>query len=260
MRKKSEEQTIATVAIQAGGVVMHLVGSTPLIYNAMSQKNKEELLWPSGRKTAADKASKLKHIPIKEYRSSVYRRRESDTGPTRLLARASWFKAAVVEAAKDMPGATAAQLRRLLWVDGDMLDLYGVPQLKMDVVRNSDMNRTPDIRTRAIVPQWACTISIKYVQPQLSLDTVGKLVGAAGILNGVGDWRQQKGSGNFGQFRIVEENDALFQSIVRNGGLAPQDAALAEPVTYDQETEELLSWFEEKATKLDKSQRAALLG
>jgi hypothetical protein len=259
VRKKSEEKTIATVEIQAGGAVLHILGATPFIYNAMSAKAKQELLKPKGRKTAAEKASSLKHVPQREYRESVYRRRDADNGPTRLLIPARMFKAAIVEAAKDMPGATAAQLRRLLWVEGDMLDLYGVPQILASVVRNSDMNRTPDIRTRAIVPQWAATIQVRYVQPQLSLDTVGKLVGAAGILNGVGDWRQQKGSGNYGQFRVVGEDDPQFQSLVRNGGMAAQDEALTDPEYYDQETEELLAWFDGEVAKLDKATQASLL-
>jgi hypothetical protein len=47
-----------------------------------------------------------------------------------------------------------------------------------------------------------------------------------------------------GNFRIVDENDADFKRIVKEGGRKAQQTALDFPVAYDDETLELLTWFD----------------
>jgi hypothetical protein len=74
--------------------------------------------------------------------------------------------------------------------------------------------------------------------------SVVNLFAAAGVLSGVGDWRNEKGSGTFGQFMLVDPDNELFRRIVETGGRDVQIAAMANPTAYDRETEELLAWFE----------------
>ncbi len=157
---------------------------------------------------------------------------------------ASAFKAALKSAALDLPGASKSQIGRLTYVEGDLVSIYGVPKLLMSVVRSADMNRTPDIRTRAILTEWACRVSITFVMPLLREQAVVNLLAAAGITQGIGDWRPQKGSGSYGQFALVGIGDADFDRIVATGGRDAQMAAMAEPECYDDETEKLLSWFD----------------
>ena len=90
------------------------------------------------------------------------------------------------------------------------------------------MARTPDIRTRAVMTEWACVISVSYVKPKLNQTSVVNLIAAGGITCGIGDWRQEKGSGSHGQFRIVGPNDKDFLRILKNGGRAAQQQALAD--------------------------------
>lgn len=255
MKKKKDAdttKTIVPVPIKQGECPYYILGVTPLVYNAMSFKVMCELLKPKGRKTTAEKATSLKHDPLKEFRDSVYRRRVAEIGPTRLLLPSNMFKAALAGVAKRVPGSTTAEMKQLVWVDGDANDLYGVPQLFMSVVRNSDISRTPDVRTRAIVPQWCCAINIKYVQPQLSAEAIGILLQAAGMLNGVGDYRQEKGAGNYGQFEIANGDDPRVKALIKNGGIKAQDAALKTPTYYDQQTEDLMAWFEQEIAKGDR--------
>ena len=75
MKKSANE--VNEVQIEKLGVGVASVwvkGMTPLIYNAMSAKVRGELLLPKGKKSAAEKATTLKHDPLAEYRASVYRR------------------------------------------------------------------------------------------------------------------------------------------------------------------------------------------
>jgi len=219
-----------------------LIGTAPLICNRMSQKARQELLLPKGRKTAAEKASTLKHDPLEEFRASPYTAIESDS-PTHIQALATMFKKACMTAALDLPGAKKAQIGRLLYVVGDRVSVYGVPQIMCSVTRSADMNRTPDIRSRAILPRWACRISVSFVSPIIRLSSVANLLVAGGITAGIGDWRVEKGSGSYGTFEIVADDDARYREILASGGAEAQKAAMQEPVAYDDETAELLSWY-----------------
>jgi hypothetical protein len=226
-----------------GEIEVGMMGLSPMVYNAVSLKARQELLLPRTR-TRASRATSLKHDPLEEYRNSVYRRRQFETGPTRLLFPCPAFKGVLSTAALDLPtDVTKAKIGRLTWVLGDKLDVWGVPQLKMDVVRNSDIGRTPDIRTRAILSQWACIARIRYMRPILNERTIQGLLHMGGLTVGIGDFRQEKGKGSYGQFGLCPLDDEQFQQIVANGGMAAQDAALRQPEFYDAETEELYSWF-----------------
>lgn len=234
------------IEIQHETITLAILGRSPLIMNRMSQKAMHELLMPKGRKTAAEKAVSLKHDPMAEYRASPYTLKD-DTAPTRLAMPAVAFKKAMTGIAVDIPGAKKAQVGRLAYVEGERVPIYGVPQLFMAVVRSADMNRTPDIRTRCIVPQWASSISVTFVRPLMRAQQIANLIAAAGKTTGVGDWRGEKGSGNYGQFDIVSPDDPRYLEIVASGGRTAQDAGLENPACYDDETTDLLAWFEDES-------------
>lgn len=246
MAKQVNRDTMIEIeGIRTGTISPWLVGRSPLILNAMSEKTRQSLLMPR-KKTAADKAQNLKHEPMDEYRNSAYKR--TGTGPTRIIFPASAFKGAMCNAALEIPGAKKAQIGRLVWVEGDTVDVYGVPELKMDVVRSADMNRTPDIRTRAILREWAVRLRITFVQPTLNATSIIQLLSTAGMIIGVGDYRQEKGRGSYGQFEVSNDGGA-HEAIVKAGGMKAQDAALEKPEMYDEETKQLMEWFLAEKTK-----------
>jgi len=71
---------------------------------------------------------------------------------------------------------------------------------------------------------------------------IQNLLEAGGMIQGVGDWRPEKG-GNYGQFRIVDPEDPLFKQITATGGRQAQLAAMQKPIPYDIDTKDLLEWF-----------------
>lgn len=248
MAKKVETAEISVLEISQGNVQVAIVGTSPLIFNRMAEKAKRELLMPKGRKTAADRAQSLKHVPIDEYRNSVYRSIDP-ASVTRLCLPAPAFKGAMATAALDLPGTKKTEIGRLTWVTGTTVQVWGVPQLLMSVVRSADMAKTPDIRTRAILPEWCCILNVNFVRPKLHARAVCNLLAAAGITVGVGDFRQEKGKGSFGQFRLVEAGDADLKRIMATGGREAQDNALINPVCYDIDSEELLAWYDAEITQ-----------
>lgn len=256
---KTDTATISVNRIQTGFLDLCIVGKSPLILNSMSAKSKGTLLLPeaTSRRTKAERAAAgLKHEPILEYQRSVYRD-ITPNGGTRIMLPCPAFKGAIATAALRLPGTTKTEIGQLVWIVGSYVPVYGVPQLLMSVVRSADMNKTPDIRSRAIIAEWSTRIIIQFVEPNLTANVVGNLLHAAGLICGVGDFRQEKGKGSHGQFRICQdEHDEDYRRIVANGGRVVQDENLQDPTCYDYETEELFSWYSEEVTKLN--QRKAL--
>lgn len=242
MATKQTGNTIQIDACDQDSVKLCILGTSPLIFNRMSEKARQQLLLGAGKKTAAEKAGQAKHDPLAEYRASPYRMR-SDDAPTLLGFPSSAFKGAMETAALETPGAKKTQIGRLVSVSWDNVPIYGVPEIFCSITRSADMAKTPDVRTRAIVKEWATTLEVWFVAPALRAPMVMTLMANAGIVAGIGDWRQEKGAGAFGAFRIVNPDDAEFQRIVKFGGRAAQEAALDHPRAFDSETEELLSWY-----------------
>ena len=244
MAVKTASTEIEVPSLRRDVAVINIVGRTPLIMNRLSEKAKHELLFPRAKKNAAEKASSLKHDPLAEFRASPHTIRD-DGAPTLLAMPSTAFKGALRSAALDVPGAAKSQIGRLTYVEGEYVGIYGIPQVLMSVVRSADMSRTPDVRTRVIVPKWAATIRVHYVSSIIKQTSVVNLLVQGGLTIGVGDWRPEKGSGTYGQFDIgVANDDPQFLDIVNSGGRDEQALAMHDPVAYDAETEELLGWFD----------------
>ena len=241
-KTKEASAEISIVALRRGTVRLRIVGTTPLFQNRMANKVKEGLLVGTKKKTKAERL-KIKHNPIEEFRSSA---EILPSGPTALGLRVTAIKSAMCVAALETGGVTKTSAQRLLFMPGDHAALYGTPQLRLDVVRSADMNRTPDVRSRAFLPVWGAEVEIQFIVPQLSITSVVTLLANAGILIGIGDYRQEKGKGAFGSFRVLGEGeaDAEWDSLVADHGREAQLAALESPQFADADTADLMGFFE----------------
>lgn len=247
-------ETIEVEPLRIGSVQVWLRGRTPLICNRLASKARRELLMPKGKKTTADKQQNLKHNPLAEYRDSMSMRPGND-GPTRLVIPSPAVKGSMATAALETKGTNKTQIGRLVWVQGYSCDLYGSPQMFMAPVRSADMNKTPDIRTRALLQEWCVPVTIQFVTPQINETAILQLLSNGGIIIGIGDFRQEKGKGNFGQFDVVTEADC--KDIIANGGMKQQDAAIKNPTCFDADTEELFGWFQTEVKARGKSDQVA---
>lgn len=242
MAKKTEEtQEVTIQPLKRGTVRLRIIGVTPLFQNRMANKAKFQLLTGGQKKGKADRAN-IKHDPLREFRDSA---EILSGGPTALGLRVVAVKAAMATAALETPGLTKSSAQRLLFMPGDHVPLYGTPQLRMDVVRSADINRTPDIRSRCYLPKWGAEVTVNFITPQLSVQSVVALLCNAGVLIGVGDYRQEKGKGAFGSFRVLGEGekDKEWDDLVKNHGRMVQQAAMADPEYADRDTEDLMEHF-----------------
>jgi len=249
-KTKDGDDVIQIKKIEPDTITVHLLGASPMIMHRFAFKAWQELLLPAAKKNAAAKAESLKHDPLNEFRECCYRNR-SEGEPTALHYPAGAFSKALAAAALDLPGATKAQILRLVGVVSTQINIYGVPTLGMDMVRSSDMARTPDVRTRAYLPEWACKVEISYIRSLIGAEQIVNLMDAAGLIVGIGDYRPQKG-GQYGRFSVVDAKDKNFVRLVSTEGRAAQEAALQNPAFFNEDSAELYQWFVEETARREK--------
>ena len=246
--KKAEAGTLQIDPLKQGRVTLRMIGTTGFYFNAMSAKAKRSLLIGGGKKTAAEKKL-LKHNPEEEFRDSVYR---LPHGPTLLGFPAPGVKGAMATAALETPGVTKTSVQRLIFLPEQKIKMWGKPYLRCDVVRSADMNRTPDVRTRAFLPQWCAEVDIAFVSPTLSVHSVVSLLSNAGVIVGIGDFRQEKGRGSYGTFSVHGQDLGDWQETwddITAEGREVQEAAMANPEYADEDTAELMAMLEEERAR-----------
>ena len=243
-KSSNQETTLIIPPIRQEIIKLRIIGTTPMFQNRMAEKARQQLLVGSAKKTKAERVE-IKHDPLSEFRSSAEMLK---TGPTALGFRVVAVKAAMCQAALETPGLTKTSAQRLLFMPGDHYALYGTPQLRIDVVRSADINRTPDMRSRCFIPRWGAEVEIRYVRPALNASGVASLLANAGFLIGIGDFRQDKGKGAFGSFRVIgpDEHDAEWNDLVAHHGRDAQIEALRDPEFANEETEELMDFYKDE--------------
>jgi len=242
---KTREITVQIAAIQRlerAMVRLNVLGISPLVMNRMPAKAKQQLLLPRRMLNKAARESVLKHNPPEEYRDSIYKCRD-DAAPTYVHIPNGAFKKAMAQAAVDTPGATKAETGRLVKVLDVTVHLFGKPYLYMDVVRQAGISHTPDIRTRAMFPEWACQLTVQYIRTRIREQDIINLMANAGDITGIGDGRTEKGTFDYGSWELVDSDDKRWREIVKTQGRKVQLAAMEKPEAIDEDTEELLAWY-----------------
>lgn len=238
--------TMEIHALKQGRVKLRMIGQTPLYFNSMGAKAWRDLLVGGGKKTAAQK-KEIKHNPEAEFRDSVYKKADGDTY---LCFPAAGVKGAMATAALETGGITKTSVQRLIFLPESHIQIWGKPYLKMDIVRSADMNKTPDVRTRAFLPEWCAEVDIKYVVPTLSQMSIVSLLQNAGTIVGIGDFRQEKGRGGYGTFSVSGSEDMgdyqeIWDEITKQDRVI-QEAAMEDPECADEQTAELMQFMQEE--------------
>ena len=215
-----------------------LVGSTGLFCHRMGQKSKNDLLLGAKKKTAAER-QKLKHHPEQEFRDSMHVF-EKFHDHSEIVFPATAIKSAMATAALVVEGIKATDVKRLVFIPDEWVPIFGVPRLRMDITRSADIAKTPDVRTRAYFDKWATEVTIRYATPALSLAAISALLANAGIMCGIGDYRQEKGKGHFGTWTVLQAKASIPAEFLN---LDAQREAVKDPVPFGKETEKLMEEY-----------------
>ena len=240
VKKPAASDSMEIHTLKQGRIKLRMLGQTPMYFNSMGSKSMRDLLVGSGKK-------EIKHNPEQEFRDSIYKKTEGDT---LLCFPAAGVKGAMSTAALETAGITKTSVQRLIFLPESQIQIWGKPYLKMDIVRSADMNKTPDVRTRAYLPNWCAEIEIRFVTPTLSAMSIASLLQNAGTIVGIGDFRQEKGRGSYGTFSVASSVDmgdqqAIWDDITQDGR-SVQELAMEHPECADEQTRELMQFIQEE--------------
>lgn len=173
-------------------VEISLVGDSPLIVHAWSEKAKREMLEKQMKKAKVAKEAKN---PERDYEQAFYRLPSGKPGfPT--IA----FKSAAVSAGgRFADGLKMTELRGSFFIEGEMVEIHGEPNMREDMVRVG--MGTADIRYRPEFKAWKVRLPIRYNADAISLEQLVNIFNLAGFGVGVGEWRPEK-DGQYGMFHV----------------------------------------------------------
>lgn len=177
--------------IDVRNVVVRIVGDSPLITHAWSEKAKQMMLDKQMKKGKQAKEAK---DPEQDYQDSMYRLDDGRCGFP-----AVGIKACAVRGAKAL-GMVMADVRAAFHINGDLLPIEGAPRPREDMVRVG--MGTADIRYRAEFVDWSIDLPITYNARSISLEQVVAMLDAGGFGTGIGEWRPER-DGQFGRFHVA---------------------------------------------------------
>jgi hypothetical protein len=198
--KKTPATPEATIVrVKRETALFPIVGTTPLITHAWSEKAKQEM---RDKQTGKAKPKKEAKDPEADFQASKYRLPDG-----REAFPAVAFKAAIVNAARLFEGITMTELRQTVYVHGEgpnlLVPIQGESYMREDMVRIG--MGTADLRYRACYSGWRAQLMISWVPNVCTLEQMVALIEAAG-LGGIGEWRPEKSkSGQYGMFEIDTE-------------------------------------------------------
>ncbi|WCM88821.1 hypothetical protein [Acidovorax sp. NCPPB 3576] len=188
---KKTEQAIELPRLAIEVIRIRLVGDSPLICHAWSEKAKRQMLDAQMKKAKQAKEAK---DPQADYEQSLYRHPDGGYGFPAVA-----FKSAAVDACSHVAGITKVEARGAFHIVGDMVKLEGEPAPREDMVRVG--MGTADIRYRGEFRQWAAEITVRFNRNVLSAEQIVNLFNTGGFAIGVGEWRPQR-DGSFGMFHV----------------------------------------------------------
>lgn len=190
-----------------------VIGDSPLIVHAWSEKAKREMLDKQLKKAKQAKEAK---DPKADFEASLYRLADDGYGFPSI-----GFKAAAVTACTSVAGITKIAARQAFHILGEDVDVEGVfegtkarhnlvrveggePQMREDMVRVG--MGSADIRYRGEFPEWHAKLLVRYNGNVLSEAQILNIINVAGFAVGVGEWRPEK-DGSYGMFHVASEAD-----------------------------------------------------
>lgn len=217
-----KQEIIEIKPIEMAQTKVTIVGDTPLIMHAWSEKAKRMMLEAQQGK-AKGKAKQFKN-PVEDFISSMYWLTEKPEIPEKWTEEEAEraFATAIKNGARFGFPVTAlkqaaisasfrkgwskdkASLRGVFFIDGgwgDMMEIVSDPPVMREDMVKVGMG-TADIRYRGEFRNWSATFTLKYdVNGQYSLNNIINMINAGGTVCGIGEWRPEK-DGQNGMFSV----------------------------------------------------------
>ena len=213
--KKAATEVIEIRPIEIKKVTIRIVGDTPLIMHAWSEKAKRMML-EAQMGVAKGKKKEAKN-PVDDFIRSMYwltpmpedgtmeSFEEAIANGARFGFPVTAFKQAAISAAYRMGWAKdKMSMRGAFFIDSDengMIEIHSdTPEMREDMVKVG--MGTADIRYRGEFKNWYADLTISYnANGQYSLENIVNIINAGGYVCGVGEWRPER-DGQNGMFHV----------------------------------------------------------
>ena len=215
MATKKSTEVIEIRPIEIKKVTVRVVGDTPLIMHAWSEKAKRMML-EAQMGIAKGKKKEVKN-PADDFIRSMYwltpmpedgtmeSFEEAIANGARFGFPVTAFKQAAISAAYRMGWAKdKMSMRGAFFIDSDengMIEIHSdTPEMREDMVKVG--MGTADIRYRGEFKNWYADLTISYnANGQYSLENIVNIINAGGYVCGVGEWRPER-DGQNGMFHV----------------------------------------------------------
>ena len=215
MATKKATEVIEIRPIEIKKVTVRVVGDTPLIMHAWSEKAKRMML-EAQMGIAKGKKKEVKN-PADDFIRSMYwltpmpedgtmeSFEEAIANGARFGFPVTAFKQAAISAAYRMGWAKdKMSMRGAFYIDSDengMIEIHSdTPEMREDMVKVGI--GTADIRYRGEFKNWYADLTISYnANGQYSLENIVNIINAGGYVCGVGEWRPER-DGQNGMFHV----------------------------------------------------------
>ncbi len=195
---KTPAQTIQLPPLDIRLLHVRLVGDSPLICHAWSEKAKGMMLAKQMKKAKAAKEAK---DPQQDFEDSLYRMPNGQGYGFPTIA----FKAAAVAACRFVDGIKMTEVRGAFHIPGELARINGTPTPREDMVRVG--MGTADLRYRGQFTEWSVDLPVRFNAGALSAEQIVHLFNSAGFGVGVGEWRPER-DGSYGMFHVATEAEA----------------------------------------------------
>lgn len=216
---------------QFAGFKFWIIGHTPLIVHAWSEKARKEML---GKQIKAVKGGKETRDPESDFVSSLYEMGDGAYGfpamgvkncllssahkdrgiPRTTVMSALWIDAELVRTRPAMAGAVC---------DMPLLRIYGSkPEMREDMVKiGSGLNKIANLAYRGQFSHWAMRVTGRINTSLMTAEQLAFLVDESGLSSGLGEWRNER-RGLFGAFAMATTaEEAQWEAFARGEGPLP---------------------------------------
>lgn len=242
--KKAPEVEISETPISLAAILskkpifqpfeMWIVGDTPLITHAWSEKAKIEMLQ---KQVKATRAGKEARDPEQDFVNSLYKMGDGKYGfPV------TGVKNCILSAAHKDKGIPRSAVLGALFLDAEMVrtmpglhkaicdmplvQIYGSqPEMREDMVRiGAGLQKISNLAYRAQFTIWAMKVTGKFNPAVITPEALTFLVQESGVSSGLGEWRNER-KGVFGSFHLATaEEEIAWNAYSKGKGSLPMPA------------------------------------
>jgi len=214
-----KEEAITIKKFEKRRIILTLVGKTPLIVSAFSEKSKRQMLEAQQKKVKGPKPSRE---PLEEFVNSLYWLSDKPKTITeesvkkaiesgRFGFKCVSFKESAVSAALFIGeikfkkhGYAVFHVNGELHNGEDFTEIIGdKPTMREDTIRLSGITRTADLRYRGEFKNWKVNLNIEYLPALVTSEQLVNWFNFGGSVGGMGEYRIEKG-GTFGRYEVGE--------------------------------------------------------